>query len=358
MDTNPLAADLDHVLAHTRDLWDELRCQRVFITGGTGFFGCWLLESLLWANDRLELDAGVTVLTRSPESFRAKVPHLAGHKAVTVIEGDVRTFGFPAGGFSHIIHAATESSAKLNAEDPLLMLDTIVEGTRHTLDFAKACNAKRFLLTSSGAVYGKQPPGLTHIPEDYDGAPDPLDPGSAYGQGKRLAEHLCALYARQSDIEMKIARCFAFVGPYLPLDIHFAIGNFIRDGLNGGPIIVQGDGTPQRSYLYAADLAIWLWTILLRGESCRPYNVGSEESLSVAETAQAVARAFNPIITVELRGTPNPSKPRERYVPTVSRARTELDLHLRIPLNMGIRRALDWRRSPGSSVQETRGRTY
>ena len=196
MKNNPLAEDLDHILDHTRDLWDELRGQQIFITGGTGFFGCWLLESFIWANEKLNLHAHATVLTRSPDAFRVKAPHLAGNEAVTLLSGDVRTFDFPKELFSHIIHAATESSAKLNDENPLLMLDTIIEGTRHVLDFAKTCGARKFLLTSSGAVYGKQPSGLTHIPEDYSGAPDPMDPKYAYGHGKRIAEHLCALYAR------------------------------------------------------------------------------------------------------------------------------------------------------------------
>ncbi len=338
---NPLAADLDHILHHTRDFWDELRGERIFITGGTGFFGCWLLESFLWANDRLKLDTRATVLTRSPDSFRAKVPHLAGHEAVTVLEGDVRTFDFPAGTFSYIVHAATESSAKLNDENPLLMLDTIVEGTRHALDLAKACGAKRFLLTSSGAVYGKQPPGLTHIPEDYIGAPDPLDPKSTYGQGKRIAEHLCALYANPT-LETKIARCFALVGPYLPLDIHFAIGNFIRDGLNGGPILVKGDGTPYRSYLYGADLAIWLWTILFKGQSCRPYNVGSEDNLSIAELAHLVAQTFTPELSVQIVKTANAGKPIERYVPSVKRASSELQLYSLVNLQTAIKQTVAW----------------
>ncbi len=336
---NRLATDLNHILDHTRELWDELRGQRLFITGGTGFFGCWLLESFLWANDRLKLNCQATILTRSPDAFKIKVPHLALNKAITLLEGDIRNFNFPSGMFSHVIHAATESSTKLNSENPLLMLDTIVNGTRHSLDFSIKCGASKYLLTSSGAIYGKQPPELTHIPEEYTGASDPLDPHSAYGEGKRLAEHLCALYAT-SSFEPKIARCFAFVGPYLPLDVHFAIGNFIRDGIKGGPIIIKGDGKPYRSYLYAADLAIWLWTILMRGQTLRPYNVGSDESFSIAEVAGQVADCFPSRIEVEIREIANQIRVAERYVPDIQRGRTELNLQVLIGLRDGIQRSL------------------
>jgi dTDP-glucose 4,6-dehydratase len=338
---NPLAHDLDHVLAQTGRLWEELRGARVFVTGGTGFFGCWLLETFLWANDHLALDASVVVLTRNGNAFRSKVPHLACHPAVTLHDGDVRTFEIAGGTFSHVIHAATDSSSTLTDPDRLPLFDTIVGGTRRTLEFARRSGAKRFLLTSSGAVYGRQPPELTHVPEEYGGGSDPSHADQVYAEGKRAAEMLCALYADE-HLQPTIARCFAFVGPYLPLDGHFAVGNFIRDGLQGGPIRISGDGAPYRSYLYAADLAIWLWTILLRGRSMRPYNVGSAAQLTITELARLVAHAFAPVLPIEMARAPAAGVSAARYVPSVTRAEQELGLRPTVPLADGIRRTIGW----------------
>lgn len=334
--------DLAHVLKHTEKIWEEMRGQSLFITGGTGFFGMWLLESFAYINDALGLGASATILTRDPAAFARKAPHLTGRADLTFIQGDVRTFSFPDGQFPYVIHAATQASAKLNDEAPDEMLDAIIGGTRRVLDFAAQCGVKKLLLTSSGAVYGKQPPELTHIPEDYLGAPDPLLSSSAYGEGKRVSEHLCAVHARQHGYEVKIARCFAFVGPHLPLNAHFAIGNFIRDALAGRPIQINGDGTPLRSYLYAADLAIWLWTILFAGTSHRAYNVGSADALSIREIAGTVKQALSLKENIQVVQKPSEGRPPSRYVPCLKQAEQELGLHASSSLTNSIRRTAIW----------------
>lgn len=338
---NPLAGDLDHILIHTEGLWDELRGKRLFITGGTGFFGCWLLESFAWANDKLGLNASAVVLTRNFDAFQKAAPHLAANQAIKFHIGDVRDFNYPEGEFSHIIHAASASAVgKFMNEDPILRFDTIVDGTRHTLDFAVKCHAKKFLYTSSGNVYGKQPSDMTHISEDYSGAPDINDSNASLGIGKRAAEFLCVTYAQKYGIKTKIARCFSFIGPYLPLDIHYAVGNFIRDALKGGPIRINGDGTPYRSYLYAADLAIWLWTILFKGKSCLAYNVGSEEDITIAELADTVAQSFQRPVKVEIAKAPGPDSTPQRYVPSTKLAQKELGLGQHINLRAAIERTI------------------
>ncbi len=354
-----LDADLDHVLRHAATSFEALRGANIFVTGGTGFFGRWLLESFAHANRRLELGARMVVLSRNPAAFAAVAPHLGDEAGIALVQGDVRAFdaGVVAQQlgaraperYEFVIHAATEASAKLNAENPLLMSDTIVQGTRAALEFSAAVSARRFLLTSSGAVYGAQPAEMTHVHEEYAGAPDCTSTGAAYGESKRLAELLCSCYERQFSLQPLIARCFAFVGPFLPLDTHFAIGNFIRDAIRGQPIQIGGDGTPRRSYLYAADLAVWLWTILVRGTPMRPYNVGSAEDLSIAELAATVRDALGASVTVNIAREPAPGAPIARYVPAVDRAERELGLRPLISLPESIRRTASHARASSAA---------
>jgi nucleoside-diphosphate-sugar epimerase len=327
MQVNPLRDDLEGILTQTKGLWEELRGKQLFVSGGTGFVGRWLLESFVFANDALDLHARALVLSRDPGSFRQKAPGLAADRALRFQAGDVRDFEFPPGEFQYVIHAATDSVAKPEAKASDALLKTIVNGTRRVLDFAAQAGTTKLLFTSSGAVYGAQPPEMTRTPETYCGAPDPLDPQSMYGEGKRVAELLCALSAQRQIFAPKIARCFAFVGPHLPLDAHFAIGNFIRDAVKGGPIRIQGDGSPLRSYLYAADMAVWLWTILFRGTSCTPYNVGSEDARSISAWADLVAGKFEPRpeVVVANQGMVGQLN-RQRYVPMTARARVDLGL--------------------------------
>jgi dTDP-glucose 4,6-dehydratase len=338
---NPLANDLDYILSKTGDLWEELRGKRIFITGGTGFFGCWLLESFCWVNKKLELNAEAWVLTRNPEGFKEKCPHIASDPNIILCKGDIATFMFPAGNFPFIIHAC----GIVNESNASEMLDTIIHGTHKTLEFARQAGTEKFILTSSGAVYGKQPPEIEQLAETYSGAPDTMNPHWFYGECKRCAELLCAIYSKSYSIEMKIARCFAFVGPYLPLDIHFAIGNFIRDSLKGGPIIIEGDGTPYRSYLYAADLAVWLWTILFKGKDIRPYNVGSSDQISIKELANKIAIFSTPASSVIVKTKTRPGNPIERYVPNILRAREELHLTESVSIDDAIRKTISWNKS-------------
>jgi len=333
------ASDLDHVLEHTQGVWEELRGARLFVTGGTGFFGRWMLETLLRANDDLGLDGEATLLTRNPSAFAAAAPHIAGHPAVKLLGGDVTSFEFPSIACTHVLHMATETAL---AGSRSSSFDTALRGTSRVLEFAAGSGVRSLLLTSSGAVYGTQPPDCERLDEEFQGAPRADDLSAGYAHGKRAAEFLCSVAAAETDLLVKIARCFAFVGPLLPLDLNFAIGNFIRDAELKDRIEVAGDGTPRRSYLYAADLAIWLWTILASGESGRPYNVGSEADLSIAELARLVADVLNPGIRVQIQGTPVTDAPPKRYVPSTARAAAELGLHTLVDLHDAIRRTADW----------------
>jgi dTDP-glucose 4,6-dehydratase len=344
---HPLAADLDHILATTEGIWEALRGQRLFITGGTGFVGTWLTESLAWADTTLNLGVEAVLLTRNPDAFRAKAPSVANHKSIRLLRGTAQSFEFSQGEFQFVIHAATESATKPTAENPAGSFDADLAATRRVLEFARQTGTRRLLFTSSGAVYGRQPEDLPGIPEDYSGAPSATDEKSAYGQAKRASEFLCTMYSRQFGFDTLIARLFAFVGPHLPLE-GYAVGNFLRDAMSGSSIRIESDGSTVRSYLYAADMAAWLWTILLKGESAHPYNVGSPKAITVRELANEVAKTADRKIGIEVLG--RSGVPATRYVPDTSRAERELGLTARVSLEESLRRTMAWNRTQAVPV--------
>lgn len=326
--------DFEQILNRGAHLWPQLVDKSLFVTGGTGFIGRWLLETLRIANIRYGLNLHVTVLSRDPVAFARKSPVIAADPTFHFYHGDVRNFDFPNGDFTHVIHAAATSAQETYAgEDPMRKFDTLVYGTRHVLDFAAERGVENLLFTSSGAVY--QPPSQSSketyakIPESSLQSPPTNDPNSALGQAKRASEFLCTCYASKHNWHLGIARCFSFVGPFLPLDIHYAIGNFIGQAVMNQNIVVRGDGTALRSYMYAGDLVVWLVTLLIKGESGRPYNVGSDFGISIGDLAKLVRDILAPQKNVEILGNPdiavgNPM--RNAYIPDIELARHTLNL--------------------------------
>jgi dTDP-glucose 4,6-dehydratase len=234
-----------------------------------------------------------------------------------------------------VLHAATDSTLGPQLRS-LERYNQIVDGTRNLLDYAAANGVHRFLLTSSGGVYGPQPSQMEKIAESYHGMPDPLNSTNAYSVAKRCAEHLCALYQERFGIEVVIARCFAFLGRDLPLGVHFAIGNFIRDALQKSEVIVNGDGTPVRSYMDQRDLAEWLCTLLKHGAAGQAYNVGSEVTVTIRELAHLVRDILAPAKPVRLLGVPDAHNTRNRYVPSIYKAQSEFGLRLRHNLHASV----------------------
>ncbi len=320
------------LLAHLDS--DAFAGRTVFVTGGTGFFGYWLLSLFDLLRQR-GCDVRVRLLSRDPDAFLARAPAFAGQPWIGWVRGNVRSFrdDTPA---DFVLHAATDTDPDAHRQ-PLAIMDDVLLGTRHTLAHALACGARRALYVSSGAIYGPQPAGVERLSESAACACDACHPASAYGEAKRAAEQWSLQFGLQHGIAIPVARCFAFVGAGLPLDGHFAIGNFIGDALAGRPIRVGGDGTPLRSYLYGADLAVWLLHLLARGSHGRAYNVGSDQALSIRQLAETVRDTLSPAQPVRITCSAPDNALRSRYIPAIERARDELGLDAWTPLAEAIR---------------------
>ena len=307
----------------------NLSARRIFLTGGTGSVGRTLIDYL----DRCHAAYGglrVFVLTRDASAFAAHHPSQAGHPWLSFVKGRFADLPRLPAGTTDVIHAAADTHMSAGHA---AWIDQIVGGTRSLLAASADAGIDRFLLLSSGAVYGPQPASVSHLREDYPGAPDPLRTGSTYGQAKRLAEQFCTAFHHERGLSSVIVRLFAFGSVHTPRDDRYALGSFVRDALADGnaPIRVTGDGTTVRSYLGGRDMAHALVTALSAGIPGQAYNIGSAEPVTIAALARRIRDRLSPDRPVVFLGAAGDGQ-RSRYVPDVARiaalggaARTGLD---------------------------------
>lgn len=301
--------DMNHILAETREVWGNARENRILLTGGTGFFGKWLASSFIHANASLKLGAELTILSRNTQKAIDECPWIYKDQAIRMVEGDLATWDpclDDGHKFHYILHGANSES-----------MDTNVVGTLRMRELANWQSNKRLLFLSSGAV------------------DDLHKHGTRYAMGKLVCEELVLRHQRGC-----VANIYAVVGPGMPLDEHYAIGNFIRDALKGGPIVVRSNGKAKRSYLYMADAVARIWTVLLYPKIAdRKHVVGSPDPISLGDLAHLVSDVVLGTDNVKILG----EEPAYDYLPHVANKSSACTCYLR----KAIARTVDWYRRAG-----------
>lgn len=332
------ARDLGQVVEQVGLRWATLDGARILVTGASGFVGGWMLDSLAEARRARRLGTQVVLVVRDRTRLLARRPWVEEADWVEVIESDVRDARVE-GRLTHVIHCASAASAAENRDDPTGVSDLIVRGTSRVMGIARAAGAGRVLHLSSGAVH-RSPATHPSLEPEVASRGAAVTAADLFAHAKRLAEALALREGPGAATSVVAARCFALLGPGLPLDGAFAAGNFVRDLLAGGPIVIAGDGRAIRSYLHAADLAAWCWVLLLDAPGGSAWDVGGTEEVSMRELAERIA-AHRTGVRVEVRGTVGHGTT-DRYVPDVRPAAKALGLTPRIGLDEALERMIAW----------------
>jgi dTDP-glucose 4,6-dehydratase/UDP-glucose 4-epimerase len=309
-------------------------------------FGFWILSSLLYAKERGISTKKLIVLSRDPNRFINNNPTLCADLRIDWIIGDIQSFEYSGKKIDFCIHGASTSAQEtfLGTSNYQKHL-TITQGTYRILDLVQKFDIESLLYLSSGAIFGGDidATGLnleeTYIPKIYH-----LDDRFTLGHAKRSAETLCFLAREQNpDRTINVARLFTFVGPYMPFDVHYAIGNFLGSAHTGGPIGLRTEGTAVRSFMYMADAVIWIFkSLMLDLNSPFPLHVGSEKATSIIDTAQLIATQAKCEVIIEPQFPDKCSPAPNFYVPSTQKTRELLRVEEWTNLSSSIEKTLNW----------------
>lgn len=310
----------------------------LLVIGGSGFFG----KSILDAFQRGLLEpwhiTKVIAMARAPEKLQTECPELLSED-VELVRGDIATIeSLPIA--DYVIHAAASTDASKYLSQGDEEKRNIIMGTLNYCRLAPVYHRNsKIVFCSSGAVYGYQPANVEALREDMDfgNAQGLVEAKRAYAMAKRDSEKAIAELGSQYQLSVSIARCFAFVGKYLPKDQHFAIGNFMADILARRPIAVKANKLVYRSYMYADDLVEWLITIAEHSVvNCPVYNVGSDEVLELHDFAKALGITYQ----VGASLAEISSNDVDRYIPDIAKSKMQLGLYCKINIFDGIVKSL------------------
>jgi nucleoside-diphosphate-sugar epimerase len=314
--------DLDTISNQSFGDLQQIVDSHVVLTGASGFIGTWLTLSFLHARKAFGGNGTIVLSCRNAQGLVKTITEAGFTGGFEIVETDVRQF--PEGIIQDrtlLIHAATPARASLSANNPLEMFDIIQQGQQRLLELCFKKDSVRFLFLSSGAVYGLQPLDQEALSETWAGSPNIQNPGNAYHEGKRVAELMGNIYSSASNMKFVAARLFAFLAPFLPLEEHFAVGNFLKNAVDGERILINSGGGSVRSYMYATDLCSGIWGLAVRGIDGEAYNIGSSREINLRELAKKIRDLVAPDLEIDIRGTDSPENV-TRYIPDISKWRS------------------------------------
>lgn len=317
---------------------------RILITGGTGPFGHALVDYI----DSNAPGSNVVIVTRDPHGARKRFDK---YKNVDIeffeldlsVCSDRSFIDLPA--CEYVIHmASVTASESYNQIDPFVKYRLLTKGAEFISNYCLHNKVNKVIFTSSGAVYGENV-SLERITE-ADPCLVMVDKPSQYSLilGKLSAEFTFSWLNEFTPTEACICRCFGICGPWLPVDLHYALGNFVYSALRQDDIVIKSDGLSLRSYIDTRDLAEWILSLLTSQTRHLIYNVGSDESISIKGLAEYVKNVTGSTSCIKVLGSElsrlsNPTV--KSFVPSIGRAKSE-GLYLKHNLKESIEYYAKW----------------